>query len=40
MAKPGKHAVVAALLTYLLVSFVPQISLMNLLGKKPPKTGG
>jgi len=29
----NKHVIIAVLLTYLLVSFVPQISLMNLIGK-------
>lgn len=28
-----KHILVAVLLTYLLVSFVPQLSLMSLIGK-------
>lgn len=29
----SKHVLVAVLLTYLLISFVPQIGLMSLLGK-------
>lgn len=29
----NKHVIVAVLVTYLLLSFVPQLSLMNLIGK-------
>lgn len=35
-----KHAVVVAIAVYLVMSFMPQIGLMNLIGKKPPMAGG
>ena len=31
----NKHIAVAVLVTYLVMSFVPQIGLMNVIGKKP-----
>lgn len=30
-----KHALGAVVITYLVMSFVPQIGLMNLIGKRP-----
>ena len=35
----NKHVLVAVLLTYLLISFVPSLSLMSLLGKGKKKGG-
>jgi hypothetical protein len=36
----NKHVLAAALVVYLLVSFVPQIGLMNLIGKGKGKGKG
>lgn len=38
--KHNKHIIITALLVWLLVSFVPQISLMTLIGKGKGKSGG
>ena len=35
----NKHVLVAVLLTYLLISFVPSLSLANILGKGKKKGG-
>lgn len=35
----NKHILFAVLATYLLISFVPQLSLMNLIGKGKGKKG-
>ncbi len=35
----NKHVLAAVLLTYLLISFVPSLSLMSLLGKGKKKGG-
>lgn len=43
VARHHKHALVAVLATYLVMSFVPQLGLMNVLGKGKggkPKAGG
>lgn len=35
----NKHVLAAVIVTYLLISFVPQLSLMNLIGKGKGKKG-
>jgi hypothetical protein len=35
-----KHVLVAVVATYLVMSFVPQLGLMNFLGKRGPHAGG
>jgi hypothetical protein len=32
----SKHVILAVAATYLVMSFMPQLGLMSLLGKKPP----
>lgn len=34
-----KHTIAVAVLVYLLMSFMPQLGLMNLIGKKPALPG-
>lgn len=35
----GRHVFAAVVVTYLVMSFVPQLGLFSLIGKKPPGRG-